>query len=141
MRNLDLKAGLCGYLLLLALLFWASSGCTVVKFKDSILICDSPGAVASNVPDAEGAVAAGPGSSATSVTKPRSSVATGQGSEATDQREAGKKAGAAAVGKGTSATAPVTNGVHWGWMVGAALLVLALLALVGNKLVRGRWLW
>ena len=54
-----------------------------------------------------------------------------------DNTQAGKKATAPAIGAGSTATATTHNGLPW-WVPVAAIVVL--LALVVNKLARGRWL-
>jgi hypothetical protein len=135
-RDLDLKLYLVGYLAFILVLHFSTVGCTVLKFKDSVVQVQSPGAVATNVPQAAAPVATAPGSAATQITKPRSTVATGAGSQATDERKAGQHAGAAAIGAGSTASATTKTGLPLLWLVPLVGLVAILL----NKLFRGRWL-
>ncbi|MDO7849236.1 hypothetical protein Q5H92_22925 [Hymenobacter sp. M29] len=61
----------------------------------------------------------------------------GNNNVATPTATAKVKATAAAVGPGSSAAAPIKNGLPWWWL----LVVVALALLILNKLVRRRWLF
>ncbi|UOQ96600.1 hypothetical protein MUN81_15295 [Hymenobacter sp. 5317J-9] len=61
-------------------------------------------------------LAQGPGAMATTVTRPRAPVATGAGS-ATDNRKAGQRGGAPAIGDGAHAELTTESGLSYWWLL------------------------